>query len=164
MLDDDKTNITSAVSETSSAVFASWFVFQCTNAVSIDQTGTEAMQFSGNLAADPAAPAVSAACSIGGSSPAPQPEIIVTLADNKPSNVVEERAKKVYDKYDKNHEKVSKEGSSLLILDEEAKSLMKEIVDSSLSRRELIKAIETLKTQVENTSESALSLRRKKTN
>ena len=88
--------------------------------------------------------ALSLGFGIGSSSYTPNPQVIITLANNKPQTKVEENAKKVYDKYDGKHVKAKDEGASMVIVDAEAGALFDSIIGQSNTKFELIRNLTAL--------------------
>ena len=80
----------------------------------------------------------------GGSSSEDPDAILIIFKNDLPYDVVEKRAKEVYDSYDKNHDKTSDAGASLVMTSNQAKELYDTLVGDK-SPEALIEELEVAK-------------------
>lgn len=144
-----------SVLSTLGLMVGSWTV----NETTLNSLGSGLGDTSADSQEDPElAAALSFGFGAGTSSYNPAPQVFITLADNKPTNQVEQKAKSVYDKYDHNHIKSKDEGTSMIITDSEAKELFDYIIENSRSREELISSLDAIESIIEELPQEEMQI------
>ena len=137
-------------------VGAGYFAFGCLDATSAEYDSgladfgdsTSQMWNGATDLADGNTPSLTTALgfisSVAGSSAGGGAVAYVIISENsKPYDVVEKRAKQIYDHYNSDHIKEKDEGASLLVVDPVTAGLIREVLESASSKTELISGRKT---------------------
>jgi len=112
------------------------------------------------LGATIVAGSMSAVAGTGGSTPNPI-IYIIRSEDQKVYSKTEQRAKQIYDTFNKQHVQEKKEGTTLICLNTETSRLMEEVLNAK-TKKELILSIEELQKLLNNEKSDVLTRRRVK--
>ncbi|MBQ7136349.1 MAG: hypothetical protein IJO43_00030 [Bacilli bacterium] len=96
----------------------------------------------------------------GSSSEAPDAIIEVFTHNTKPYSVVENKAKNIYDRYDRNHEPAKDEGVSLVTTDPAVTTLVNDIISGASSKEEILTNLRVLESIISSQEDSKVMSKR----